>query len=118
MFAAERLLDALDNVRTSDLDLQLGLHVLRHDLHKAWREGTPWRVRDRLDVLATLDLPAWAAADVALFDECPVMLANVVASGDRRPHRVDPSEFQFIAEPGHVAAVHAFLLSLPEQLTR
>lgn len=117
MFAAERVLDALDNVRTSDLDLQLGLHVLRHDLDKAWREGTPWRVRDRLDVLASLDLPAWAAL-VALFDECPVMLANVSAAGDRRPHRVDPSAFQFIADARHIAAVHEFLLSLPEQLVR
>ena len=113
MVAAERLIHALDEVRYSDRDLQLGIHTLRRELRKQLRTGTPWRARRRLDVLATLDLPAWAAL-TALFDECPVMLANVSVSGDRRLHTVNPSEFQFIADAGHVAAVRAFLQSLPE----
>jgi hypothetical protein len=90
--------------------------VLRRELHKQRQAGTPWRTRDRLDVLATLDLPAWAAL-TALFDECPVMLANVSAPRDRRPLTVNPSEFQFIADPRHIAAVHEFLRSLTKLLT-
>jgi hypothetical protein len=109
--AAEQLLDALDHVQSSDRDVQLGLYVLRRELHDQQQAGTPWRARDRLDVLATLDLPAWAAL-TALFDECPVMLATVSATGGRRPHTVNPSEFQFIADARHIAAVHEFLLSL------
>jgi hypothetical protein len=115
MAAATSLLAALDQVRTSDRDLQLGLHALARELHKQRRAGTPWRARSRLDVLATLDLPAWAAL-TALFDECPVMLANVSGQG-RSLHAVNPSEFQFIAGAGHVAAVHRFLLSIAERLT-
>ena len=116
MFAADRLIHVLDEVGCSDHDLQLGLYVLRRELHKQLQAGTPWRARRRLDVLATLDLPAWAALQ-ALFDECPVMLANVSASHDRRPHTVNPSEFQFIADARHITAVHEFLLSLTELLT-
>jgi uncharacterized protein DUF6178 len=116
MVGADRLIHALDEVRCSDHDLQLGLYVLRRELHKQLQAGTPWRARRRLDVLATLDLPAWAALQ-ALFDECPVMLANVSASRDRRRHTVNPSEFQFIADARHIAAVHEFLLSLTELLT-
>jgi hypothetical protein len=48
---------------------------------------------------------------MALFDECPVMLSNVSAPGDRQL-TVNPSEFRFIADAGHVTAVHAFLESL------
>lgn len=71
---------------------------------------------DRLDVLASLDLPAWAAL-TALFGECPVMLANVSTPGDRQPHTLNPSAFQFIAESTHIAAIREFLRSLPELLT-
>ena len=110
---AEQVIDVLDGLQTSDRDLQVELRVLRRELRQQLKTGKPWRARRRLDVLATLDLPAWAAL-TALFDECPVMLSNVSASGDRRLLTVNPSEFQFIADAGHVAAVRAFLQSLPE----
>lgn len=116
MVAAERLADALDNVRSSDRDLQLELHALRRELHRQRKPGTPWRARAKLDVLASLDLPAWAAL-TALLDECPVMLANVSPPAGRQPHTVNPSEFRFIASARHVASVHAFLRSLTGLLT-
>ena len=62
------------------------------------------------------DPGAWAAL-VALLDECPVMLANVAATGGQRPLRVQPTEFRFIAEAKHLAAVRDFLQSLPDSLT-
>jgi hypothetical protein len=108
--AADQLLATLKDVRTGDTDLQRGLYLLRRELRKQRRAGTPWQVRAHLDVLATLDLPAWAAL-TALFDECPVMLSNV-APRDRRPHTVDPAEFQFIADRRHLAAVRTFLAGL------
>jgi hypothetical protein len=116
MVAAGQLLHALDNMQSSDRDLQLELYVLRRELHKQRQAGTPWRARDRLDVLATLDLPAWAAL-TSLLDQCPALLANVSATGDRRPHAVDPSDFQFISNARHIAAVHEFLRSLTELFT-
>ncbi len=111
--AAKQVIHVVDGMQISDRDLQFELRVLRRELRQQLRTGTPWRARRRLDVLATLDLPAWAAL-MALFDECPVMLSNVSASGDRRPLTVNPSEFRFIADASHVAAVHTFLQSLPE----
>jgi len=111
--AAGEVIGVLDGLQVSDRDLQFELRVLRRELHRQLQSGTPWRARGRLDVLATLDLPAWAAL-TALFDECPVMLSNVIAFGDRRQLTVNPSEFRFIADSGHVTAVHAFLRSLPE----
>lgn len=110
--AARQVVDVLDGMQVSDRDVQFELRVLRRELRQQLRNGTPWRARRRLDVLATLDLPAWAAL-LALFDECPVMLSNVSAPGDRQL-TVNPSEFRFIAEAGHVTAVHRFLQSLPE----
>jgi hypothetical protein len=54
------------------------------------------------------DLPAWAALS-ALLGGCPVMLANV-----HRPHgkpllSVNPTEFQFVAQSAHIAAIRRFL---------
>jgi hypothetical protein len=116
MVAARRLLDALGHVETRDRELQFGLRALARELRKHAKAGAPWRARAGLDVLASLDLPAWAAL-TALFGECPVMLANVSAPHDKRPHALDPSAFQFIAEAAHVAAIREFLQSLPEVLT-
>jgi hypothetical protein len=116
MVTADRLLDALSQVQSSDQDVQFGIRALRRELRKQRQAGTPWRARQRLEVLATLDLPAWAAL-MALFDECPVMLSNVRPARGRRPHRVDPAEFQFIASGEHIIAVHEFLHSLVELLT-
>ena len=112
--AADRLLATLEDIRTGDVDLQRGLYLLRRELLKQRRAGTPWQVRAHLDVLATFDLPAWAAL-AALFDECPVMLSNV-APGDRRRHTVDPAEFQFIADGRHLAAVRTFIAGLTGML--
>lgn len=115
MVTAAHLLTALQGLRISDRDLQLSLQALRRELDKQRQAGTPWHARGRLDLLATLDLSTWAAL-AALFDECPVMLANVSAPQDRQPHTVNPSEFQFIANARHIAAVHDFLRSVPARL--
>ena len=117
MAAAARLLEALASIRSSDQDLQIELHALRRELERQRRAGTPWRAHNRLDVLAQLDLPTWAAL-AALFDECPVLLANVQPSAGPRPHTVDPSKFQFVSGVEHIAAVDRFLASLTDLLTR
>jgi hypothetical protein len=116
MVGARLLLDALGHVQTSDRELQFGLRALARELRKQTKAGAPWRARAALDVLASLDLPAWAAL-TALFGECPVMLANVSAPHDKRPHALDPSAFQFITEAAHIVAIREFLLTLPELLT-
>jgi hypothetical protein len=115
IFAATRLLDVLDSIRPRERDMQIEFQMLARELRKQTQAGTPWRVRSRLELLAPFDLLATAALG-ALFDECPVMLANVSGQDLRGLHTVDPSDFQFIADARHITAVRAFLLRIPELL--
>src|SRR5439155_25221170 len=55
------------------------LAALRMEMAKYWRAEVPWRARDALDVIAILDMPAWAAL-LGLIDECPVIHAGLGAS--------------------------------------
>jgi len=114
--AAKQVIHVLDGMQISDRDLQFELRALRRELRQQLRTGTPWRARRRLDVLATLDLPAWAAL-MALFDQCPVMLSNVSHADMKHAHTVNPEQFQFIATARDIDAIHAFLRSLPALLT-
>jgi hypothetical protein len=81
---------------------------------RAWRDGTPWRARPKLDVLLALDQPAWATL-VGLIDECPVIHAGLEALRGRA-HAVDPFAHEFISSNRQIAAVEAFRDSLPETL--
>lgn len=114
MFVAAQVLDVIADVRCSDRDVAAGLFMLRRELTKSWRAGTPWRARDAFEVLAIFDLPAWAAL-LALIDECPVMLANV-AHHPSPVHSIRMSEFDFISENAQIAAVRSFVGSLPDVL--
>jgi hypothetical protein len=115
MFAAEQLLSTLDGIGCDDRETQLGLHLLRHEMTRHCQAGAPWRGRNALDVIAILDMPAWAAL-LGLIDELPVMLANV-ASGPSRVHSLNPSAFVYISTNTHIAAVRDFMRSLPQALT-
>lgn len=116
MFTAERLIDVVAGIRCTDRDIQLQLNGLRRELRRHVRARAPWRARNALDVLVSLDAPSWAALD-ALIAECPVMHAAIGASR-RRCHAIDATVFEFIAENKQIAAVHEFLESLPAALTR
>ena len=77
-----------------------------------WRAGAPWRARDALDVIAILDMPAWAAL-LGLIDECPVIHAGIGASRDSRTRAVSATAFEFISENSQIASVREFMRSLP-----
>jgi hypothetical protein len=115
MYAAEQLIAVLDRMRCNDREIQAELDALRIKLAKHWRDGAPWRARDALDVIATLDLPAWAAL-LALIDECPALHAGVCASQDSRTLSVSATDFEFISENNQIASVREFIRSLPETL--
>ena len=76
MYAAERLIAVIAELRCSDRDIQMRLHGLRRELMQSVRDATPWRARNALDVIVMLDAPCWAAL-VALTDECPVLHAAI-----------------------------------------
>jgi hypothetical protein len=117
MYAAEQLIAILDRMRCDYREIQAELHALRIKMAKHWQAGAPWRARDALEVIAPLDLLAWAVL-LALIDECPALHAGVGASQDSRTLSVSATNFEFISENDQIAAVREFMLSLPELLSR
>jgi hypothetical protein len=95
--------------------VQAGLHALRLQLSTSCRAGTPWSARNALDVIAILDMPAWAAL-LGLIDECPVLHAALSASRNPRVRTVSASDFEFISGNSQIVSVREFLQSLPEAL--
>jgi hypothetical protein len=115
VFASRRLLEALSAVPKRDRELQLALKRLRVSLTAQLDAGTPWKARRSLDVIATLDPPAWAALR-GLLDECPVLQAGLFVPPGAKPHSVSPTAFEFISGRDQIDAAHAFLATLPETL--
>jgi hypothetical protein len=113
MFSAGRLIEVLSDLHCDDLDIQSGLDELRSELTSAWRAGAPWRVRETMDAIAILDIPAWAVL-LGLIDECPVL--HAVLSAPAKARSVRPDAFEFIAENGQIKLIREFLEALPETL--
>lgn len=117
MYAAKQLIEVLDGMRCDDRELQRDLDALRIELAKHWRAGTPWHVRDALEVIAMLDLLAWTVL-LALIDECPALHAGVGASRSTGTLSVSASDFEFISENRQIASIREFMRSLPEILSQ
>jgi hypothetical protein len=115
MYAAERLLKALSRLRCADRDIQAGLAALYMELSTGCRTGMPWRARDAMEVIAILDMPAWAAL-LGLIDEFPVLHAALAASRNPRVRSVSASAFEFISDNSQIASIREFLPGLPEAL--
>ncbi len=117
LYAADQLLHTLNRVRCNDREIQNELDMLRIALEENYRARAPWRSRDALDVIASLDMVAWVAL-LALIDELPVIHAGVLATRDRRILAVRASDFEFISENSQIALIREFMQSLPEILGR
>jgi len=117
IYAAEQLIKVLTRMRCDDREIQTGLDALRIEMARHHETGAPWRARDALDVIAILDMPAWAVL-LALIDECPVIHAGMEALRGRRARAVNASDFEFISENSQIASVREFMESLPEILRR
>jgi hypothetical protein len=115
MYAADRLIDVLGELRCGDRETHFGLNDLRLELIKHLQTGKPWGARNALDVIAILDTPAWAAL-LGLLDECPVLHAALVASVNTGPRSVGAADFTFISENDQIETVRQFMRSLPDQL--
>ena len=115
MHAAKGLLEVLDGFRCDDRDVQSGIDALRAELSAGCRSGMPWRARDALDVIAILDMPAWAAL-LGLIDECPVLHSALSASRNPQARSFSASAFEFISENSQIASIREFIQSLPETL--
>ena len=115
LYATARLIGVLDDLTCSDRHIQSALEALRFDLARHAHHGTPWGARDSLDVIATLDMPAWAAL-LGLIAECPVMHAALGASSGTGTRMVSASAFTFISETRQMARIREFMRTLPSAL--
>ena len=115
MYTAERLIGVLAHLRCDDREIQADFDALRMAMARHWQAGAPWRARDALDVIASLDMPAWATL-LALTDRFPVIHAGIAASPGSHTRAVSASAFEFISENSQIASVHAFMRSLPDTL--
>jgi len=112
LLVGETLLEAVTELHPIDLDIEQGLLTLRRTLVTHLKAGTPWLAAEALDVLATLDITAWASL-VGLLGECPVIPEALQAILDRRSTPVSATAFQFISTSRHLDLVRAFVLDLP-----
>jgi Family of unknown function (DUF6178) len=115
MYTADQLIRILAELRCEDRETRAGLDALRIELARHLQAGEPWRARGALDVVAILDMPAWAAL-LGLIDECPVIHAGLRASRDPRARAVSADSFEFISENRQIASVREFMRLLPATL--
>ena len=115
VYAADTLISVVTSVDCADAYVQDALAALRVTLMKHVRAGTPWEVRDALDVIAIMDMPAWAGL-CGLIAEFPILHAAVGASLAHTTRQVDASAFEFISENAQIQQAHAFMQSLPSIL--
>jgi hypothetical protein len=112
LHAARTLCDVLAGIGGSDRDHHWSLQTLRHALARELERGTPWRVRESLDAIVSLDACAWAGL-LALLDEYPTLHAALTS---RRLLRVDPAEVSFVTRNADVAVARTWLATLASAL--
>jgi hypothetical protein len=117
VFVTERLLDTLAGLQCADPETDDGLRTLRVELMRQREAGTPWRAREALEVIAMLDMPAWACL-LGLMDECPVIPAMLTATLEGRTGAVSATAFEFISTSSQIRSVQAFMTLLPDTLRR
>jgi hypothetical protein len=114
---SRRLLKTLAGVRCDDREVQTDVEELCGWLRQYISAGTPWRVRDRLEVIAILDTPAWLTL-AGLLDQCPVVPRRLEPpKSPKRMLRV-AADYEFISENRQIAWVETFMARLPERLKR
>lgn len=113
LFVARRLVEALRHVQSLDTKTHQGLVILRRQLEKCCAAGTPWDVRDDLDVLAILDTVAWTGLLGAL-DHCPVIPDALAAIVEHRKGPVSATAFAFVSSTRQIETMRAFAERLEE----
>jgi hypothetical protein len=115
MYAAEQLIGVLTDLQCEDHKIQTDLDALRIEMVKHWQAGVPWRAQGALEVIAMLDLPAWATL-LGLINECPVIHAGLGALRGSGKRAVSASSFEFISENSQITSVREFMQALSEEL--
>ncbi len=117
MFVARKLIDVLTDLRSVDPDTQQELRALRRELVRHCKNGTPWKARGALEVIAMIDMPVFVSLQ-ALLDECPVLPDALTAILERRTGAINPTSFEFISTERQARQVREFAATLLDALTR
>ena len=117
IFVAEHVVEAAAALRSADADVQAGLRQLRRELARECANGTPWRARGALEVIAMIDITAWTSL-LGLLDECPVVPAALTAILERRTRAVSATAFEFIASTTQIHEVRSFARQLTDVFMR
>lgn len=112
---AQQLLATIDHLPPRDVRTEQGLRLLKQSLARHIGAGDPWLASEHMDILSTLDTPAWYGL-LGLFSECPVLPAVVRAIVERQTGRISPTAFEFIATSEQIVIVQRFMTRLPELL--
>ena len=119
LFSARRLASTLAKIVGQGNETFEDLQLLRRELTTSIASSTPWRARQRLDVIAILDTPSWSTL-LNVINECPVVPLGCVATvtgSPRKPPTRQSTEFEFISDNRRVAWVHDFMDDLLERLS-
>lgn len=116
LFVAEQLIATIGGLPRRGAVTDAGLRALKRALATHRLAGTPWLAADWLDILSTLDTPAWHGL-LGLFSECPVVPAVVTAIVERTTGRIDPKAFAFISTQAQVDTIRRFMARLPDLLS-
>jgi hypothetical protein len=111
VYVAKHLIVTLRGLRTSDAEIRAGLAELRRQLASECDRGTPWRARNALEVLALLDMTAWASL-AGLLDECPVLPDALTATLSGRTGPVSATAFDFISTVGQIEGIRTYMGTL------
>jgi hypothetical protein len=117
MFVARQLIAIATDLRSVDPDIQQGMHSLTRALVRECGQGTPWRARDSLEVVAMIDMPVHVSL-LALVDECPVLPDALTAILERRTGAISPTAFEFISSGRQIQKIREFAETLLEALMR
>lgn len=115
LFVAERLSAALADLRSVDPATGRDLRLLRRELDRNRRAGTPWRTQDALDVLNIVDTPTWASL-LGLLSECPVLPAVLTAIVEGHTKSVSATAFACFTTSTQIRKVHEFTERLRDLL--
>src|SRR5262249_10947666 len=115
LHVARSLAAVLRDLPCRDPGLRRALRRVGTRLEAQLNAGTPWSVRDELDVLASLDALSWSTLR-GLLGECPVLPRDAEEHAAGRPLLRVTSAFDYFSENGQIAWIRDFVASLPSRL--
>ena len=115
LFVADSIIVILADAPGADEETRRDVYILRREMMRHRKADAPWRAKPLLEVIATLDVTAWAAL-TGLLDECPVVSAALSATLTGSTAPISPTAFEFISTARQIDQIRRFMAELPSRL--